>query len=152
VLAAAGLLRLELATRIRRVFEPAQMLPAAGQGALGVEIRADRQDLHDALAPLAHTASWLAVAAEREVSRSMGGSCSMPLAAHARWSDPHTLTLQAAWGEVREEGAAGPWPPLLRAQAVAQVSGLAQAVALGHGVAQRLRAAGAAEGATAPRA
>jgi hydroxymethylbilane synthase len=142
VLAAAGLKRLELESRIRLVFEPAQMLPAAGQGALGIEVRADRQDLHDALAPLAHQPTWLAVAAEREVSRSMGGSCSMPLAAHARWSGSQ-LRLQAAWGEVREEPDVGPWPPLVRAESTLVVSDLQQAVALGQRVAQQLRDGGA---------
>ncbi|MBZ5782324.1 hydroxymethylbilane synthase, partial [Klebsiella aerogenes] len=69
--------------RIRHIFEPAEMLPAAGQGALGIEVRADRADLVSALAPLAHPDSWSAVTAERAVSRAMGGSCSMPLAAFA---------------------------------------------------------------------
>src|SRR3954470_8756711 len=82
VLASAGLKRLGLGERIRQVFEPEQMLPAAGQGALGIEVRSDRQDLLELLAPLAHHATWLAVSAERAVSRAMGGSCSMPLAAH----------------------------------------------------------------------
>ncbi|MDQ3060159.1 MAG: hydroxymethylbilane synthase [Pseudomonadota bacterium] len=81
VLAAAGLKRLGLESRIRHTFEPADMLPAAGQGALGIEVRADRIDLIEALATLAHRPTWLAVTAERTVSRAMGGSCSMPLAA-----------------------------------------------------------------------
>ena len=54
VLAAAGLKRLGLQERIRTEFATTDMLPAAGQGALGIEIRSDRQDLMDALAPLAH--------------------------------------------------------------------------------------------------
>ena len=83
VLAAAGLKRLGLAQRIRAEFDTGAMLPAAGQGALGIEIRSGRSDLVAALAPLAHQTTWLAVAAERAVSRAMGGSCSMPLAAHA---------------------------------------------------------------------
>lgn len=83
VLAAAGLKRLGLAARIRTVFEPAEMLPAAGQGALGIETRSDRKDVQAALAPLVHQGTWLRVAAERAVSRAMGGSCSMPLAAYA---------------------------------------------------------------------
>ena len=74
VLAAAGLKRLNLHQRIRHIFEEADMLPAAGQGALGIEIRADRQDLRDALAPLVDENTWLRVAAERAVSRAMGGS------------------------------------------------------------------------------
>lgn len=142
VLAAAGLKRLDLATRIRQVFEPEQMLPAAGQGALGIEVRGDRQDLFDALAPLAHQATWLAVASEREVSRSMGGSCSMPLAAHACWRGEQ-LVLQAAWGEVREEADAGPWPPLVRAEAAQPVADLQQAVVLGQRVARQLHEGGA---------
>jgi len=80
VLAAAGLKRLGLAQRIRAEFDTGAMLPAAGQGALGIEIRSGRSDLVAALAPLAHQTTWLAVAAERAVSRAMGGSCSMPLA------------------------------------------------------------------------
>ncbi len=136
VLAAAGLKRLGLAERIRQVFEPEQMLPSAGQGALGIEVRADRTDLLDLLAPLAHQATWLAVSAERAVSRAMGGSCSMPLAAFATFSGEY-LQLRAAWGE--PEGSTA----LARAQSAAAVADLAQAAQLGAEVAQRLRAAGA---------
>jgi hydroxymethylbilane synthase len=136
VLAAAGLLRLELADRIRQVFEPGQMLPAAGQGALGIEVRSDRAEVLQALAPLAHQATWLAVAAERAVSRAMGGSCSMPLAAHAVFTDG-ALCLQAAWGEP-EGGLA-----LVEARGSAPVTGLAAAEALGTQVASQLRAGGA---------
>jgi hydroxymethylbilane synthase len=102
ILAAAGLKRLGLAQRIRAVFETTEMLPAAGQGALGIEIKADRVDLMAALAPLAHLPTWMAVSAERAVSRAMGGSCSMPLAAHAVWEGSQ-LRLNAAWGEPEEE-------------------------------------------------
>lgn len=136
VLAAAGLKRLGLAGRIRQMFEPAQMLPAAGQGALGIEVRADRQDLHQALAPLAHHATWLAVSAERAVSRALGGSCSMPLAAHATLQG-EVLRLEGAWGDPDRAA------PLVRAQASATVTGLEAAAALGAEVAARLRAGGA---------
>ena len=88
VLAAAGLKRLGLEARIRHTFEPADMLPAAGQGALGIEVRSDRADLLEALATLAHQPTWLAVTAERTVSRAMGGSCSMPLAAFVTGMTP----------------------------------------------------------------
>lgn len=142
VLAAAGLKRLGLASRIRAVFEPTAMLPAAGQGALGIEVRSDRQDLIDALAPLAHQPTWLTVAAERAVSRAMGGSCSMPLAAHGTL-DGSALQLDAAWGD--PEGHA----PLVRAQATAPIRTLAEAEALGDAIAQRLRAGGARGGAPA---
>ena len=136
VLAAAGLKRLGLGQRIRQVFEPEQMLPAAGQGALGIEVRAHRADLLALLAPLAHQPTWLAVAAERAVSRAMGGSCSMPLAAFATFSDEQ-LQLRAAWGDADRPAA------LVRAQATAAAASLAQAGELGIDVAERLRAAGA---------
>jgi hydroxymethylbilane synthase len=136
VLAAAGLKRLGLAQRIRQVFEPAQMLPAAGQGALGIEVRTDRADVVAALAPLVHQTTWLSVAAERAVSRAMGGSCSMPLAAHAR-TDGEYLQLQAAWGDPDQPGV------LARARGAAVVGSLEEAAALGEAVAAKLRAAGA---------
>ncbi|WP_406622707.1 hydroxymethylbilane synthase [Acidovorax sp. SDU_ACID1] len=140
VLAAAGLKRLGLADRIRAVFEPSQMLPAAGQGALGIEIRSSRADLAAALAPLAHQATWLTVTAERAVSRAMGGSCSMPLAAHGTWQGD-TLHLQAAWGDLDDPQA--PPAPLVRAEDSARVTTLAEADALGLAVAARLQAGGA---------
>ena len=137
VLAAAGLKRLGLGERIRATFAPAAMLPAAGQGALGLEVRSQRQDLIDALAPLAHQPTWLTVAAERAVSRAMGGSCSMPLAAHGTLADG-VLQLDAAWGD--PEGRV----PLVRAQASGPVATLAAAEALGDAVARQLRQGGAA--------
>jgi hydroxymethylbilane synthase len=132
VLAAAGLKRLGLGERIREVFEPTVMLPAAGQGALGIEIRTDRQDVVDALATLAHFETWLAVSAERAVSRTMGGSCSMPLAAYATLKGD-TLTLDAAWGD--PEGVLA----LVCVQQSAEVSDLASATALGERVAAELQ-------------
>lgn len=85
ILAAAGLKRLGLGDRIRALIEPEASLPAAGQGALGIEIRSDRPELAAWLAPLNDSATLLAVSAERAVSRRLGGSCQVPLAAHARW-------------------------------------------------------------------
>ena len=136
VLAAAGLKRLGLQQRIRQVFEPAQMLPAAGQGALGIEVRSERPEVLQALAPLAHQTTWLAVAAERAVSRAMGGSCSMPLAAHARMEGEY-LQLAAAWGDPDRPG------ELVRARSADVVADLQQAAALGEAVAAKLRAGGA---------
>ena len=136
VLAAAGLKRLKMADRIRCEFDPATMLPAAGQGALGIEVRSDRADLIAALQPLVHLPTWLRVAAERAVSRRLGGSCSVPLAAHAVL-DAGVLTLDAAWGDV--DGV----QPLLRVRQQAPVTTLEQAEALGQAVAEQLLAQGA---------
>lgn len=137
VLAAAGLKRLDLEERIRVAFEPDTMLPAAGQGALGIEVRADRADLIAMLASLSHRGDWLATAAERAVSRSMGGSCSMPLAAHARWQADGALRIDAAWGD--PEGNA----PLVRVHAEAEAVDFVQTGVLGERAAALLRAAGA---------
>lgn len=137
VLAAAGLKRLGLEHRIRVAFDPDTMLPAAGQGALGIEVRADRTDLIALLATLSHPRDWLATAAERAVSRSMGGSCSMPLAAHARWQADGALRVDAAWGD--PEGNAA----LVRVHAQAPAADFAQAGALGERAAVLLRDAGA---------
>ncbi|CAN7158304.1 hydroxymethylbilane synthase [Polaromonas sp. LjRoot131] len=149
VLAAAGLKRLGLESRIRATFEPAQMLPAAGQGALGIEVRADRADLLAALAALAHTPTWLAVTAERTVSRAMGGSCSMPLAAFTQGTAAgDAMQLNAAWGDPATAEApttpgAGPLAPLVQVNRTAQVRNFAEAEALGEAVAAQLRAGGA---------
>jgi hydroxymethylbilane synthase len=138
VLAAAGLKRLGLSERIRHIFAITEMLPAAGQGALGIEIRSAREDVRTVLAPLADHTTWLAVAAERAVSRAMGGSCSMPLAAHATLHNQH-LTLDAAWGNPEDL-----YAPLIKAHAASDVTTLAQAEQLGLQVAAQLRALGAA--------
>jgi hydroxymethylbilane synthase len=143
VLAAAGLKRLGLSERIRDTFEPVQMLPSAGQGALGIEVRSARTDVIAALAPLVHQRTWLAVAAERAVSRAMGGSCSMPLAAFATL-DADTLTINAAWGD--PEGVL----ELVGVRASASVTDLAGAVALGTRVAADLRAGVTAKGGSVP--
>ena len=86
ILAAAGLKRLGLAARIRAVLEPEHSLPAAGQGAMALEIvsaRSDGVDWAALLAPLNHEPSAFAVRAERTVSKIFGGSCQIPLAAYA---------------------------------------------------------------------
>ena len=136
ILAAAGLKRLKLSDRIRHIFDTDQMLPAAGQGALGIEICEGRSDLVDALQPLVHNTSWLAVAAERAVSRAMGGSCSMPLAAHATLAGD-VLSLRAAWGD--PEGST----QLVNAALSGAVSSLQDAEALGLQVAHDLKRGGA---------
>ncbi|MGV8803536.1 MAG: hydroxymethylbilane synthase [Polaromonas sp.] len=147
VLAAAGLKRLNMESRIRSIFEPAEMLPAAGQGALGIEVRADRADLIEALGRLAHRPTWLTVAAERTVSRAMGGSCSMPLAAFVTQGGGDTLQLSAAWGDpatAETLASTNTQPaPLVRVRQSAVVRSFADAEALGEAVARELRAGGA---------
>ena len=142
VLAAAGLVRLGLASRIRTRFEVDAMLPAAGQGALGLEVRDDAHALRERLATLIDTPTWLAAHAERAVSRALGGSCSMPLAAHARWEGDR-MRLDALLGAVG--GAAREGKPLLRARVDGQPATAEAATALGEEAARRLQAQGAAD-------
>ena len=139
VLAAAGLKRLGVAQRIRAHFEPEQMLPCAGQGALGIEVRADAHALLEQLGSLTDRPTWLAVHAERAVSRALGGSCSMPLAAHAQWHGD-TLQLRATLGHAQQ-----PLQPLLHISLHEPVATEAAARALGERAAQALRDAGANE-------
>ena len=139
VLAAAGLKRLKLEDRIRDIFEPEVMLPAAGQGALGIEVRTDGAEITAALTPLIHQPTWLAVAAERAVSRAMGGSCSMPLAAFATLQG-EVLTINAAWGDTDNK------LPLVRASATGPVTDQASAAALGLRVAEALKTGVLAQG------
>lgn len=97
ILAAAGLKRLGWGDRIRALLEPEECLPAAGQGAMAIEIlsgphaastqASQAVDLRQLLAPLNHAPSALAVAAERTVSKAFGGSCQIPLAAFATIED-----------------------------------------------------------------
>ena len=75
--------RLGLGSRIRSVLTVEQSLPAAGQGALAIEHRSERVYIAECLAALNHRATELAVRAERAVSRALGGSCQLPLAAYA---------------------------------------------------------------------
>jgi hydroxymethylbilane synthase len=137
VLAAAGLMRLGLAQRIRSRFDPAQMIPAAGQGALGIEVREDNHALRSTLAQTIHQPTFLAAHAERAVSRALGGSCSMPLAAHAVWHGD-TLHLDAALGDSIELTR-----PLLRTRVSGQPADEQAARTLGEQAALALREAGA---------
>jgi hydroxymethylbilane synthase len=83
VLACAGLRRLGLEQRISAPLPTSQMLPAVGQGALGIETRADDVSTIDAVGKLDHKFTRLACMAERAFLRSLGGGCELPIAAYA---------------------------------------------------------------------
>jgi hydroxymethylbilane synthase len=87
ILAASGLKRLGFAERIGALLDPAESLPAIGQGALALECRADRGAVIAALAPLSDRETLLAVSAERAFGRKLAGDCCTPLAAYAVWRD-----------------------------------------------------------------
>lgn len=132
ILAAAGLKRLGLESRIRCHLPVELSLPAAGQGALGIEILESRSDMHGWLAPLACAETTACTLAERAVSRVLGGSCQVPLAAYAKL-DGSTLRIDALVAE--PDGSR-----IVRAH----VSGpVASAVQLGEQAAQQLLQQGA---------
>jgi hydroxymethylbilane synthase len=83
ILAAAGLRRLGLAQRIAALLDPAESLPAIGQGALALECRAERADVIAALAPLSDAGTTRATTAERAFGSVLAGTCRTPLAAYA---------------------------------------------------------------------
>jgi hydroxymethylbilane synthase len=136
VLAAAGLKRLGLAERIRGVLPPSESLPAPGQGALGIEIRSDRTDVAAVLSALEDPSTRLAVTAERAVSRSLGGSCRVPLAAYATCEANGGIRLEALVAAVNGERIA-------RVVLETPDSSLTAAEELGQQAAQALREQGA---------
>jgi hydroxymethylbilane synthase len=136
VLAAAGLTRLGLAARITARLEAEEMLPAPGQGALGIECLAARADVVALLAPLADAATAACVRAERTVSRVLGGSCTLPLAAFAE------IAENRAGNRVRLRAlvASSDGKRVIRGELEGEV---ADPETLGHQVAQDLRRQGA---------
>jgi len=135
VLAAAGLKRLGFADRIGAILDPAESLPAIGQGALALECRADRRDVIAALAALADGATMLATTAERAFGRALAGDCRTPLAAYAEERDGE-LWLRAliASRDGRQ---------VLRGERVARCSDAAAARALGEALGAEFIARGA---------
>jgi hydroxymethylbilane synthase len=99
ILAAAGVTRLGFEQRINQYLDTDIMLPAPGQGAIGIETRADDQKVLAMLAPLDHAATHLQVKAERAFSRRLYGGCRLPIAAYARITG-NTMTLRGLVGRV----------------------------------------------------
>jgi len=134
ILAAAGLKRLGLGERIRAILSSYDSLPAVGQGALGIETRADRADLKALLAPLHHADTATCVLAERAMSRALAGSCQVPLGGFAEMQE----------GQLRLRGfvATPDGSRLLRAE---QTAAADAPETLGEAVAQDLLQQGAGE-------
>jgi hydroxymethylbilane synthase len=94
ILASAGLRRLGLSGRISLAIPTTEMLPAVGQGALGIETRADDEASINFARRLQHDQTRVACLAERALLRSLGGGCQLPIAAHAL-VDEKTVRLEA---------------------------------------------------------
>ncbi len=135
ILAAAGLVRLGLEARIAERIPIEVMIPAIGQGAIAVEARVEDEETNALLAPLDHPPTRAATMAERAFLQRLGGGCHVPIAAHAEIpsDDPAQLLLR---GMIASHDGAR----LLKAQVTGPI---AEAVALGHQLAERLIAEGA---------
>ncbi len=98
ILASAGLIRLGLSERIASFIEPEISLPAAGQGAVGIECRVDDQDVHQLLAPLADATTTACVLAERAMNNRLQGGCQVPIGGYAvlRNNEIHLRALVGA--------------------------------------------------------
>jgi hydroxymethylbilane synthase len=134
ILAAAGLKRLGLGDRIRNVISSEDSLPAVGQGALGIEIRAGRPELEAVLLPLHHVESATCALAERAMSRTLNGSCQVPLGGFAE--------IQGDKLRMRGFVATPDGSRMLRAE---QFGDISQPEALGTLIAQELLKQGAGE-------
>ena len=100
ILATAGLLRLEMAERITQRIPVGQSLPAGGQGAVGIECRADDQQTRTLLKVLHHDDTAARVAAERAVNCELEGGCQVPIACYAELLDDRQLYLRALVGSL----------------------------------------------------
>ena len=134
ILAAAGLKRLGLGERIRNIISSEDSLPAVGQGALGIECRADHADVIALLQPLHHADTAACVLAERAMSRVLAGSCQVPLGGFAEVQN----------GRLRMRGfvASPDGQQMVRAESTGDV---ADPEALGNRIADALIAQGAGE-------
>lgn len=83
ILASAGLIRLEMPERIKAYIEPEQMLPANGQGAVGIECRTDDETIKSLLAPLECKETRIRVLAERAMNKALEGGCQVPIGSFA---------------------------------------------------------------------
>jgi hydroxymethylbilane synthase len=100
ILAAAGLIRLKKTNQISDYLETSSFLPAPGQGALGIECRSDDEESKGYISKLTHLDTYYCVLAERALSRELGGSCQVPIAAYATSQDHGQLSLQALVGNL----------------------------------------------------
>lgn len=132
ILASAGLKRLGLENRIRHTIEPNVSLPAVGQGALGLECRADDQEVLALIQPLLHIVTDVCVRAERAFNAYLEGGCQVPIAGYATLQD----------GKIHIEGRVGSpdGQTLLRAEMTDEAHNAQQ---LGENLARNLLEQGA---------
>jgi hydroxymethylbilane synthase len=127
ILAAAGLKRLGFDDRITALIGPEQSLPAIGQGAVGIECRADDPRINELIAPLHHTETACCVSAERAMNQRLKGGCQVPIAGYAMLESGN-LWLRGLVGE--PDGSR-----IIRGEVEGAID---EAQAMGEGLAERL--------------
>lgn len=95
ILAAAGLERMNIKENVKEIFTTEMMLPACGQGALGIECRVNDNDIERYIAPLHDDSTALCVQTERRVNALLGGNCHVPLAVYCAITPENHLLLRA---------------------------------------------------------
>lgn len=136
ILAGAGLLRLGHAGKVKEWISPQVLLPAIGQGALGLEIRSDDELTGTLVRSLSDGPTHLSVAAERGVLQSLNGGCQVPIAAYAVWKTSRILSLE---GRVLDISGTR----RIRAQETRDILTIDDAYQMGMDVGNRLLADGA---------
>jgi len=99
IVAAAGMKRMGWSRKITQVIPVDMMLPPAGQGVLGIELREDDIDTRNAVSPINHPQTWLEVTAERTFLKRLGGGCQLPVASYGKKTD-NDLTLTGFLGSL----------------------------------------------------
>ncbi len=132
ILAAAGMIRLKMPERIRKFIEPEVMLPANGQGAVGIECRTDDQAIKALLAPVEDKNTRIRVLAERAMNKALEGGCQVPIGAYAVIDD-NEIYLRGLVGAV--DGS-----KIIHSEIRGNLD---QGAALGHSLAQTLLSQGA---------
>ncbi|MCL4133099.1 UNVERIFIED_CONTAM: hypothetical protein GTU68_043190 [Idotea baltica] len=137
ILAAAGLIRLDFADRIKQYISPLLCLPAVGQGIVGIECRSDDEAVKQLIAPLHSRASAIAIEAERTMNAELEGGCQLPVAGFAEINK----------GKIRLRGMVGKvdGSELLFTDSVVKSMTMASAATLGRNAAKDLLQQGAAD-------
>ena len=133
ILAVSGLTRINLSQRIRQTFKLAEVVPACGQGIIGIETRQGDQELHDLLQAIHCQQTYALLTAERTMNAELGGNCQTPIGAYAYVNSANQMTLHGLVAAPNGE------------RITANASGFSTPVTLGQEVAQQLITKGALE-------
>ncbi|KAK4122236.1 porphobilinogen deaminase [Parathielavia appendiculata] len=147
ILAAAGLLRLDLGKRISQYLDSSSegggLLHAVGQGALGLEVREDDDRMKELLKAVEDTPTMMACFAERAVMRTLEGGCSVPIGVETAWVEGETVGDNKKKLRLRAVVVSLDGTQAVDGEATEEITSLAQAESMGKELAQKLAGMGA---------